>query len=80
MGILVAVIFLAIGIVSLVVYNGTPHGGPTTSCGPVTAFNQTFTIQADCRYISVGELAIAGVFIFLAILIALANRPHGNAR
>lgn len=78
MGFVVAAFFLAVGIVSLVTYNATPHGGPTTSCGPITAFDQTFTVAADCRYISVGELAIGGLFIFLAILVALASRPRGS--
>lgn len=79
MGIVLALVFLVIGIVTVVIYNGTPHGGPTTSCGPITAFNQTVTVNADCRYVSIGELAVAGLFIFLAILVALASRPHRNA-
>jgi hypothetical protein len=80
MGIVLAIVFLAIAVVALVVYGGTPHGGPTTTCGPITAFGHTFTVSADCRYISIGELVVAGAFFFLAILAALSARPRGPVR
>ena len=80
MGIVLAIIFLAVAIVAIVGYAGTPHGGPTTSCGPITAFGHTFTLSADCRYVSIAELVVAGAFFFLAILAALAARPRGPVR
>ena len=76
MGIVLAVLFLAIAVVAVMVYGATPHGGPTTSCGPITVFNHTFTVNVDCRYLSVGELAAAGLFFFLAIVAALSARPR----
>lgn len=77
MGLVVAVLLLALAVVSLIVYGGTPHGGPTTSCGPITAFSHSFTVMADCRYVSVGELVFAGLFFFLALVVGLNARPRG---
>jgi hypothetical protein len=63
-------------IVALSAYSGTPHGGPTVSCGPIHVFGQTIqSVNADCRYISVGELAAAGILFFFALLSALVARP-----
>lgn len=78
MGIIFALIFVAAAAVTAIAYGGTPHGGPTTSCGPIDFFGQTFTIGADCRYVSVGELVIAGIFFFLAIVAALSGRPRAG--
>ncbi|MGH2442417.1 MAG: hypothetical protein ACRDFX_04570 [Chloroflexota bacterium] len=75
MGLIAAVVLLVLSVGAMVVYSGTPHGGPTASCGPISAFNHTFTINADCRYLSVGELVLAGVLFFLALLIGLSSRP-----
>lgn len=75
MGIVVAIVLLAVAGASLVAYGGTPHGGPTTSCGPMNVFGQTLTVNTDCRYISAGELIVAGLFFFLAIIAALSARP-----
>lgn len=71
-----AILSLGIGILALVAYGATPHGGPTTSCGPIDYLGQNFTIQADCRYVSVGELAIAVIFVMLAVFAALSARPR----
>jgi hypothetical protein len=75
MGIFLAILFLACAIVSLLVYGGTPHGGPTTTCGPITAFGHQLTVHADCRYVSAGEIAAAVAFFVLAFLAALSARP-----
>ncbi len=75
MGIVFALLFLAVAVVAVVAYGGTPHGGPTIVCGPMHIFGYTTTIQADCRYVSVGELVVAGVFLFIAIIAALSGRP-----
>ena len=75
MGILVAIFFLGLAIVTLVAYGGTPHGGPTTTCGPINVFGQHFTIQTDCRYISAAEVAMAVTFFVLAAIAALSARP-----
>lgn len=75
MGIVIAIILVALAVVALIAYGGTPHGGPTSVCGPITAFNHTFTVNADCRYISVAELIAAGAFFFLALVAALSARP-----
>ena len=77
MGIVLAVVFLAVGILALIAYSGTPHGGPTQTCSPIVVFNHTYTINADCRYVSIGELAVVAVFLFAAVLTALAARPKG---
>jgi hypothetical protein len=80
MGIVLGLIFLLCAIAALVVYNGTPHGGPTTVCGPITVFQHTFNINADCRYISVGELLVALLFFFLAVISVLSARPRRPVR
>jgi hypothetical protein len=77
MGIVLAIVFLALSAVTAITYGGTPHGGPTTECGPITVFNHAFTVHADCRYVSVGELLIAFFFFFLAVMAALSARPRG---
>jgi hypothetical protein len=77
MGIILAIIFLAVAIAALVAFGATPHTGPTTTCGPITVFNQTVTVHTDCRYLTVGEGAVAVVFFLLAIFAALSARPRG---
>jgi hypothetical protein len=76
MGIILAIIFIGIAVMAAITYSATPHGGPTTSCGPITVFQHTFTIHADCRYVSVGELVATGLFFFLALAAALSARPR----
>ena len=75
MGLVVAVVFLAVGVLALVAYGGTPHGGPTTTCGPIQFFNYTLTANTDCRYVSAVEIAVAIAFFLIAIITALAARP-----
>ena len=75
MGIVLAIILLALAIGALVAYAGTPHGGPTTTCGPIHAFGHAFTVNTDCRYISAGEIAVAVGFFLLAVIAALSARP-----
>jgi len=76
MAIVLALIFLAAGIVVLVAYGGTPHGGPTTACGPISFFGHTFTVSADCRYVSAGEIAAAIALFLLAVVTVLLGRPR----
>lgn len=76
MGLVLGIILLAIAVVAAVAYGGTPHGGPTTTCGPITLFGNTFTINADCRYVSIGEIVVAIAFFLLAVLAALSARPR----
>lgn len=78
MGIVLAIVFLAIGIAALVAYNGTPHGGPTDVCSPINFFNHTYSITADCRIVSIVELALVAVFFFATVLAILVyrTRPH----
>jgi hypothetical protein len=73
--IFLALVLLALAILTMVLYGNTPHGGPTTSCGPIHFLNHTFTISADCRFLSIGELLIAFVFFFLAVAAAISSRP-----
>ncbi|HEX8919060.1 MAG TPA: hypothetical protein VF898_11200 [Chloroflexota bacterium] len=75
MRIVLAILFLLVGVAALVVYSGTPHGGPTVSCGPIHAFGYTATIKADCRYVSAGEIAAAVVALLIAALSAISARP-----
>jgi hypothetical protein len=76
MGIVLGIIFLVIAVAAVAAYTGTPHGGPTTTCGPITFFGHTYTVSADCRYISAGEIAVAVVFFLLAVVVVLAARPR----
>jgi tryptophan-rich sensory protein len=75
-GIVFALIFIALAIVAFIAYSGTPHGGPTTTCAPIHFLGHDYTLNADCRYISIGELAIAIAFLLLALIAVLLSRPH----
>ena len=75
MALVLAFLFLAAGVLALLAYGGTPHGGPTTTCGPINFLGSNVTLTADCRYVSAAEIATGVVFIGLAIFIALAARP-----
>lgn len=74
MGLVLAILFLLVGIAALLAYNGTPHGGPTDVCTPINFFNHQYSIAADCRYVSIGELAIVAIFFFAAVLAVLVAR------
>lgn len=74
MGFVLALLFLLVGITALLAYNGTPHGGPTEVCTPVNVLNHSYSIAADCRYVSIGELAIVAIFFFAAVLAVLVAR------
>jgi len=76
MAILWAVLLVGVGVSSLLAYGGTPHYGPTTTCGPITVFNQTFSVGADCRIISFIELALALICFMFAVFLALGARPR----
>jgi hypothetical protein len=75
-----AIMFMALTVASVIAYNGTPHGGPTTVCGPIDFFGSTFTVNADCRLISAGEVVAAVLFFIVAVFAALAARPRGSRR
>jgi tryptophan-rich sensory protein len=74
MGLVLAILFLIVGIAALVAYNGTPHGGPTDVCSPINFLNHSYSIDTDCRYVSIGELAIVAVFFFATVLAILVVR------
>jgi hypothetical protein len=76
MGFILAFLFVALAIAALILYGGTPHGGPTVSCGPIQFFGSTIQkVDIDCRYLSVGELAAAALGFFFGLLSALVARP-----
>jgi len=77
MGIVLAVIFLAVAIASLAAYAGTPHVATASTCSPISAFGHVFTIHTNCQYISTGEVVVAAAFFVLAVLAALSARPRG---
>ena len=76
MAIVFAILLLAVGVAALILYGDTPHGGPTTDCGPINFFGNTFTLHADCRYASAAEIIVALTFFLLAVFAALSARPH----
>jgi hypothetical protein len=76
MGLVLAVIFVAVAVLAGVAYNGTPHGGPTTTCSPIHFVGHTYTVTADCRYVSSGEIGVAVLFFILALIAALSARPR----
>jgi hypothetical protein len=76
MGLVLAIVFLGVGIAALVAYNGTPHGGPTEVCSPIYFFNHTYSFSADCRFVSIGELAVVAIFFFAAVLAVLVYRTR----
>lgn len=82
MSAILAVGFIALAILGIVTYNGTPHGGPTSVCSPVSAFGTVFSVPMDCRYFSLGEIIFSVLCFVLALVAALSARPdrRGPAR
>lgn len=78
--VLIAILLLAVGVLALTIYNGTPHYGPTSTCAPITIFSHDYTIAADCRIISVLELVAATVSFIFAVFLVLLARPHRQRR
>jgi hypothetical protein len=70
------IIFLAIAIVATAASGATPQVGPASNCGPINFFDSSFTVHADCRYLSVGEGAGAVIFFLPAVLAVLSARPR----
>ena len=79
MGFILAFVFLAIAIGGLVLYGGTPHGGPTSVCGPIDVLGHTYTVTTDCRYVSAAEVAVIVAFLLLAVVSVLVSRPGRRA-
>jgi hypothetical protein len=75
MGLVLAALFVVVAVLAAVAYNGTPHGGPTTTCGPISFLGHSYAVTADCRYVSSGEIGVAVLFFILALIAALASRP-----
>jgi hypothetical protein len=75
MSIILAIGFVALAILGVVAYNGTPHGGPTSVCSPVSIFGSVFSVPFDCRYFSLGEIVFIIVCFLLAVVAALSARP-----
>jgi hypothetical protein len=76
MSIILAIGFLALAILGIVSYNGTPHGGPTSVCSPVSIFGSVLSVPFDCRYFSLGEIIFIVVCFLLAVVAALSARPN----
>jgi hypothetical protein len=76
MSAILAVGFVALAILGIVSYNGTPHGGPTSVCSPVSIFGSVLSVPFDCRYFSLGEIILTIVCFLLAVVAALSARPN----
>jgi hypothetical protein len=76
MSIILAIGFLVLAILGIVSYNGTPHGGPTSVCSPVSIFGSVLSVPFDCRYFSLGEIVFIVVCFLLAVVAALSARPN----
>jgi hypothetical protein len=76
MSIILAIGFLALAILGIVSYNGTPHGGPTSVCSPISIFGSVLSVPFDCRYFSLGEIVFIVVCFLLAVVAALSARPN----
>jgi hypothetical protein len=76
MSAILAVGFMALAILGIVSYNGTPHGGPTSVCSPVSIFGSVLSVPFDCRYFSLGEIILTIVCFLLAVVAALSARPN----
>lgn len=75
---LVAILLVLLGVVALAAYAGTPHVGPTALCGPINFAGRTFTLDTDCRYLTIGELAVVIGSFLIAVLVLLSARPRGE--
>jgi hypothetical protein len=76
MSIILAIGFLALAILGIVSYNGTPHAGPTSVCSPISIFGSVLSVPFDCRYFSLGEIVFIVVCFLLAVVAALSARPN----
>jgi hypothetical protein len=76
MSIILAIGFLVLAILGIVSYNGTPHGGPTSVCSPISIFGSVLSVPFDCRYFSLGEIVFIVVCFLLAVVAALSARPN----
>lgn len=72
---LLAIGFVVLALLGVVAYNGTPHGGPTAVCSPISLFGSVFSVPFDCRYFSLGEIVFTIVCFLLAVLAAFSARP-----
>lgn len=75
MSAILALGFMALALLGIVSYNGTPHGGPTSVCSPITVFGSILSIPFDCRYFSLGEIIFIIVCFLLALVAAFSARP-----
>ena len=75
MSAILVVVFLALAVLSLYSYNGTPHSGPPGICGRVDLFGQIFSVPFSCQDFSIGELVVGGVCFAAALAFALLWRP-----
>lgn len=67
--------FLALAVLGIVTYNGTPHDGPTSVCSPINFFGSVLTVPFDCRYFSLGEIVFTILCFVLAVVAAFSARP-----
>lgn len=75
MSIILAIGFVVLALLGIVSYNGTPHGGPTAVCSPVSIFGTVLSVPFDCRYFSLAEIIFIVICFVLAVVAALSARP-----
>jgi hypothetical protein len=73
---LLAIGFVALALLGVVSYNGTPHGGPTAVCSPISLFGSVFSVPMDCRYFSLAEIVFTIICFLLAVVAAFSARPE----
>ncbi|HEX6509394.1 MAG TPA: hypothetical protein VF221_17330, partial [Chloroflexota bacterium] len=76
MSAILAIGFAVLAVFGIVAYNGTPHGGPTSVCSPISILGTVTSVPFDCRYFSIGEIFFIVVCFLFAIIAAISARPN----
>jgi len=76
MGLPIAIVLTALGVIGLSAYNNTPHFIIGPMCGPITVLSYTFTVDVDCMVTSHAELLTSVAFFILAALAFFFGRGH----
>jgi hypothetical protein len=70
-----AAIFVALAVLTVIVYGGTPHGATGSQCGPIHAFGHSYTVDMDCIGVSGIEITVSVVWFALALYSLFLARP-----
>ena len=73
--IILALLMMGLGLLVIVLYNGTPHSSIGQSCSPIHFFNFYGSASVSCKDLSRGEIIGAIACFVLAVLTVVTARP-----